>query len=282
MEDNPSPVIVMCMKWGNKYGPEYVNRLKNGVKRHLKRPHRFICFTDNCYGINEDIEIYPISERKITIPKGGIDACWRKIDLYQKDLFGLEGTALYLDLDLVIFESLDPFFDLPGEFLIIREKDLVKPKILRKLRPNYDKFHNQVGNSSVFRFQIGKHTYIYENFWSNPEKAIINYHMEQDYLSAQLIENGVIGYWPKGWCVSFKNQCIPNGLISYLKNPFLPKNTKMVVFAGSLKMSDVMEGKGHKWYRRIGKSDWLLNAWLGKEERIIDNSINKENPKVSA
>ena len=26
--------IVLCMKWGTKYGAEYVNRLYNMVKRH--------------------------------------------------------------------------------------------------------------------------------------------------------------------------------------------------------------------------------------------------------
>ena len=29
------PRIVLCMKWGTKYGPEYVNRLYGMVRRHL-------------------------------------------------------------------------------------------------------------------------------------------------------------------------------------------------------------------------------------------------------
>ena len=33
---------IICMKWGTKYGPEYVNRLRSMVRRHLKRPHRFV------------------------------------------------------------------------------------------------------------------------------------------------------------------------------------------------------------------------------------------------
>ena len=27
--------IILCMKWGTKYGPEYVNRLYGMVRRHL-------------------------------------------------------------------------------------------------------------------------------------------------------------------------------------------------------------------------------------------------------
>jgi hypothetical protein len=32
-------VNVLCIKWGRKYGPDYVNRLHNMVQRHLRR-HR--------------------------------------------------------------------------------------------------------------------------------------------------------------------------------------------------------------------------------------------------
>lgn len=36
-----------CIRWGRKYGPEYVERLAAGVRRHLQRDHRFVCFTDD-------------------------------------------------------------------------------------------------------------------------------------------------------------------------------------------------------------------------------------------
>ena len=52
-------VNVMCLKWGNKYGPEYVNRLHNMVKRNLTIPHRFVCFTDDPKGLQEGIETFP-------------------------------------------------------------------------------------------------------------------------------------------------------------------------------------------------------------------------------
>ena len=38
---------VICMKWGDKFGPEYVNRLHRMVEKNLTIPHRFVCFTDN-------------------------------------------------------------------------------------------------------------------------------------------------------------------------------------------------------------------------------------------
>ena len=46
-EYGATPVNVICMKWGVKYGPEYVNRLYRGVAQYLSRAHRFVCFTDD-------------------------------------------------------------------------------------------------------------------------------------------------------------------------------------------------------------------------------------------
>jgi len=46
--------IVLCMKWGTKYGPEYVNRLYGMVRRHLKGDFRFVCLTDRSDGVRPD------------------------------------------------------------------------------------------------------------------------------------------------------------------------------------------------------------------------------------
>jgi hypothetical protein len=70
-----------------------------------------------------------------------------------------------------------------------------------------------------------------------------------------------LNYWPKEWCVSFKNDCVPKGFASYLRDPIQPRDAKIVVFAGNPKMSEVLEGDGHKWYRRIGNVDWLRTEW---------------------
>ena len=38
MTESPEVLNVVCLKWGTKYGPEYVNRLYRMVARHLHRP----------------------------------------------------------------------------------------------------------------------------------------------------------------------------------------------------------------------------------------------------
>ena len=38
---------VVCIKWGEKYSAEYVNRLYGMVQRQLSLPHRFVCLTED-------------------------------------------------------------------------------------------------------------------------------------------------------------------------------------------------------------------------------------------
>lgn len=247
------------MKWGTLYGPHYVNNLLKGVRKHLKRPHRLICFTDETTGLDPEVETFPLPE--LGLPKGHKDTRWQKLALFRKDLFGLSGTALFLDLDQIVVGSLDDFFDFPGDYFIIRDDDLFRSKPLRKINAQRDTFLHSVGNSSVFRYEIGDHSYILDSFLADPEKATAGYEISQQFQSAQLAKHGHLNYWPKGWCVSFKNHCVPKNFRSYFQDPSLPEDARIILFAGEPKMDDALSGKGHKWYRRIGNVDWLKRAW---------------------
>ena len=254
-----APVNVICMKWGSMYGPEYVNRLRAGVRRHLHRPHRFVCFTDTAEGLDPGIEAMPIPS--LGLPAGHNDRRWQKLSVFGRELADLRGSTLFLDLDLVVVDALDPFFELPGSFRIIRDADLFRSKLRRKLNPERDRFLRMIGNSSVFRFGIGEHAYILDTFVADPDAATRRYLMSQQFQSAQLAEHGELEYWPKGWCVSFKNDCIPRFPRNYFADPQLPTGARIVVFAGRLKMAEVLAGGGNRLHRRIGNVDWLRRAW---------------------
>jgi len=252
-------VNVICMKWGSMYGPEYVNHLRSGVARHLKRAHRFVCFTDDARGLRDDVEVAPLPE--LGLPSGHNDSRWQKLAVFRRELFGLQGSTLFLDLDLVVVDALDPFFEAPGRFLIIRDDDLFRHKPLRRVNPERDRFLHSVGNSSVFRFTIGEHTHVLDAYLADPAGATARYEISQQFQSAQLAARGELDYWPRGWCVSFKNDCVPRSVASYLRDPAPPPGAKIVVFAGTPKMSEVLAGGGHRWYRRVGNVDWLREAW---------------------
>ena len=98
------PVLILTMKWGTLYGAGDVNRLAAQVRRHLARPHRFICFTDDAAGLEPGIEAMPLPE--LGLPEGSTDTRWRKLALFRRDLGGHEGTALFLDLDLVVVDEI--------------------------------------------------------------------------------------------------------------------------------------------------------------------------------
>lgn len=252
-------VNVICIKWGSLYGPEYVNNLRRGVAKHLKRPHRFVCFTDDTTGLDKDIEALPLPA--LDLPTGRQDRRWRKLALFRRDLADLQGTTLFLDLDLVVVDDLDPFFEQPGEFLIIRDDDLFRSKPLRKLNRKRDRFLASVGNSSVFRYEIGAHAYILDAYVADPAGALERYEISQQFQSAQLAAHGNLQYWPREWCVSYKNHCVPRHFKSFLQDPTVPPGARIVVFAGSPKMSEVLAGGGQRWYRRIGDTEWLRKHW---------------------
>lgn len=256
--------LVLCMKWGTLYGPRHVDRLARGVARHLSRPHRFLCLTDDPAGI--EAECLPLPDLGGAL---GADTRWRKLALFRRDLpelLGAEGPALFLDLDLVVVGSLDAFLDLPGPpggVRIIRDDDLFRPKPLRRLDPARDRFLHSVGNSSVFRFDLGAHAHVLDDYLADPEGARARFEISQQFQSDRLLARGLMDYWPRGWCASFKNDCVPRGPLSYVRDPAPPPGARIVVFAGNPKMDEVMAGGGHRLHRRIGDVGWLREAWEG-------------------
>lgn len=254
-----APVNVICMKWGTLYGPEYVNNLQRGVKKYLKRPHRFVCFTDDARGLNDEIECQPLPQ--LELPAGERDTRWKKLALFLPSLGNLTGATLFLDLDLVIIDSLDEFFDYGSGFHIIRDDDLFRAKPLRKINPARDRFFATVGNTSVFRYEIGEYAYVLENYLADPKAAIAAFENEQQFVSAEVARKNDLQYWPKQWCVSFKNDCVARNFRSYWTDPAPPPQAKIIVFAGTPKMDEVLAGGGNRWHRRIGDVSWLREAW---------------------
>ncbi len=84
---------VLCLKWGDRYGPEYVNRLASAVRRHTRTPVTIVCFTDDATGIDPAVEIYPIPE--IDLPAAEMVTGWRKICLFRADL-PIHGLGLFV------------------------------------------------------------------------------------------------------------------------------------------------------------------------------------------
>ncbi|BBB23028.1 glycosyltransferase [Abyssogena phaseoliformis symbiont OG214] len=237
-------VNIICMKWGDKFPVEYVNRLFGMVSRHLSIPFRFVCFTENNVGIRDEIEIQDLPE--LDLPSGLPERGWRKLTVFKKDFSGLSGPTLFLDLDIVVVGNLNEFFTHPGDFLIAHDKK--NPKKIE-------------GNSSIFRFEIGQHPEILSFFEQNPELVKSEVRHEQAYLSREMRQQDKLRYWPDEWVPSFKYRCCPSWIKSWFQAPFIPKGAKVILFHGLPNPPEAIIGRSGKWYRHIQPSPWIEKYW---------------------
>lgn len=236
--------IVLCMKWGTKYGPEYVNRLYGMVRRHLQGEFRFVCLTDLSSGIRAEVQCLPIPP--LALPPGIPERGWTKLTTFSADLHGLHGTALFLDLDVVIVDDITPFFEVPGEFLIIH--DWKRP-------------WRVTGNSSVYRFRIGAHADLLQYFRTHVDEVRARVRNEQAYLSDALDKQGKLAYWPADWCASWKYHCIPPFPMNYWREPSIPRGARILIFHGVMNPPDALAGRSVGNWRHARPAPWIAAHW---------------------
>jgi len=240
---------VLCMKWGTKYSPDYVNRLYAMVRRHLSGDFNFICLTDDGRGIRSEVQCLPIPPLDLEVPAGQPDRAWKKLTTFERNLHGLQGTALFLDLDVVVVGSLDAFFEQPGEFVIIH--DYARPWRTERI----------TGNSSVYRFELGAHADVLAYFRANMDAVQAKFRNEQAYLSDFLHAQGKLQYWPDAWCPSFKYHGIPAWPTNYWQEPFVPDGARIVVFHGECNPPDALAGRRNRAFRFIRPARWIARHW---------------------
>lgn len=237
---------ILCMKWGNKYPALFVNRLYAMLARHLTQPFVLNCLTDDPSGIRAEVRCLPLP--KLDLPAGLPERGWRKLTTFASNLYGLEGSALFLDLDVVILRNIDHFFshDAASEALYII-KDWKRP-------------WRVTGNSSVYRFRLGAFPDLLPYFVAHFETIRRQYRNEQAFLSAYLHAQGKLRYWDKNWCLSYKYHALAPPLLDRFRAPRQP-NCDILIFHGEVNPDQAIVGGGGKWYRHIQAAPWLAEAW---------------------
>ena len=218
---------IVCLKWGNKYSSEYVNKLNNMCKRHTQQNIKFHCFTENTNGIDKDITTHPLPD----IPR--VQGWWYKPWFFSNEL-PFRGTLLFLDLDVVICDNLDKFFDYEPtkDFVVIRDFN-------RSMRARWDRI-----NSSVFRMHIGSRQSQYTQFISQKDSIVHRMPGDQDwmYRNCRPWE-----YWPEEWVRSYKWEMrdrrdleLKNGVRNFktIGYPTIMKDQSIAVFHGRPNPSD--------------------------------------------
>ena len=245
-------VNILTLKWGDKYGSDYVNQLYSGVRRNLKREFRFVCFTDDPSGIRLEVDIQPLVE--LDVPEPWQRTPWLKLALFEDGLADLRGAALYLDLDIVISGQLDDLFDWhPGRRCIIRDWERWHQRISRR--------HGLPGNSSVFRFEAGQSGEVLEKFYSEKDQALSRYRVVsgQRYLTEAM---GGPDWWPSDWVVSFKRNCIPPVPLNFFRVSKVPPNARIVVFHGHPNPHEAIAGyRSLRPHRNTLATPWIEEFW---------------------
>jgi len=237
---------VLCMKWGAKYGPEYVNRLYAMVARNLARPFRLVCLTDDPAGVRPEVACAPIPVLpSIPQPK---ERGWTKLAAFSPELAGLVGeTVLFLDLDVVVMGALDPFFEHPGAFPMIR--DWYHPQ-RRRL----------VGNSSVFRYRPTERRGLYEAFCADVGAIVARIRNEQEFVSEYLEARGELSFWPRAWCQSFRVSCLAPWPARAWATPRRPSDCRVLVFHGEPKPPEARVGRP-ALFQTFRPAPWIDEFW---------------------
>lgn len=102
-------LAVACWKWGQTFGPEYVNRLRAALEKHLHVEHELVCITDDATGIDSRVRIVPMPTTYADTPR-----CRRRMQIFSRDFAQQIGTRiLSIDLDVVIVDDITPLVDRP-------------------------------------------------------------------------------------------------------------------------------------------------------------------------
>lgn len=260
--NDQQPVNVLCLKWGRKYGPEYVNRLHRAVVRNLSRPFRFVCVTDDGEGIEPGVEVVPMPPNPDVQgrPWPNLHA---KLCLFRPGFAQLSGPTLFLDVDLLVTGPLDDFFDYrPGDFCIIHNW-IERRKLFFRKRPD-------IGNSSCFRFDAGSESArrVWECFLRDKgDRSLWNPFFEcgsQKYQTRAMREAGNISWWPDEWVSSFKRHCIPPFPLNLLLTPKFRTGGRIMAFHGRPDIDEAIvgyRGKGVKIHLSCRPTPWLRDFW---------------------
>ena len=175
---------VLVLKHGSKYSAEYVNKMYKMVARNITLPFKFYCLTEDPSGLLPNINI-------IDLPKQiAVSGWWFKPYIFSSDI-DIDGTILYIDLDMVICDNIDKLFTFaPKEYCVLRD-------FTRSMRPNWERY-----NSSLIKFEKGQLDFVWKRFQRDSINIMRKHFGDQDYLWE--VTQGQARLWPDHWIRSWK------------------------------------------------------------------------------
>ncbi|MEM9973137.1 MAG: glycosyl transferase [Pseudomonadota bacterium] len=239
---------IICINWGTKYGAPYINRLYAMVARNITPPFTFTCFTERVAGVRPEVRCFdlpPLPGPMPDVSKGQ----WRKSCLWGPTLGDLEGPVLFIDLDVVITGALDDFFAFGDPQDTVLAWNIARPL-------------ERMGQTSVYRFPVGKLQPLQALYASDPEGIAERYVFEQHFVTQNA--PGGIRFWPRRWVRHFRIECIPLFPMNFFKPPRVPRDGRIVIFAGSLNPPDAIAGRIRADEQHLSPRAHFAKMWRRK------------------
>ena len=221
----------VCVYWGDKYSPEYVQKLYNMVSRHTTIDFNFIVFTDHVKlnkMVNGDIEVRQFAHHEY-------QGWFNKMQLFSPEA-KLVGNNLYMDLDVVILKNIDSFYSHGDDnsFAITRNFNL----------------STKIFNSSIMKFNNNTATPLVWDKFIADKSNFLRMHGDQDIISSCIERSPHLKPFPDEWTFSYKwfSRQTPR----YAKSDWTFEQDPKAMVA-------VFHGKPDP---HESTQDWVKNAWI--------------------
>jgi hypothetical protein len=225
---------VLTWKWGEAYGPEYVNRLRNMLERHLHVEHRLVCITDAPEGIDPRVPYIRMPAEWFEDRGRSALHCFKRLLMFNRDFAQAIGPRLlHMDLDVVLVGDITPLVDRTDPVVIYQ-------------MPQRNVTHVPPFNPSVLLMDAGALHGVWEQYGNQPAKAFEAKFIgclpgsDMAIISTWLKDRGVATYGAKDGVYPYYGPIAKTGA--------LPKDARAVLFYGTKNPADA------KW-------PWVTENW---------------------
>ena len=151
---------IHCVKWGDKYSAEYVNRLYSMVDQFCPGPFEFYCHTDDTTGV------VPWADT-CALP-GDLEGWWNKLHVLNKFQ---SGDNILFDLDIVIHNEFSRLYTTETRTLTV----LYSKWKQGFLEPGFGQDFPTLYNSSVMKWSGDQGMDVYNYFQNHRDKILFKY-----------------------------------------------------------------------------------------------------------
>lgn len=222
---------LICVHSGTAYGPEYVLNLWRGARRNSQRGFEFHVFTDNVKQHPQDLGWHFVK-----LPDwsqiNGFKPWWYKLEIFNYQ-HQLEGNNLYVDLDVVVINNIDCFWDYSDQFCICQDFNRAFSKNISSC------------NSSVMSWRNNSMSHLYSKFAENMQFTVHKYRGDQDYIHDETKNSQT--WWPTQWAMSWKweilhgGQIHPHGAYRSPEPYIIPDDIRLIVCHGKPNPHEIKE-----------------------------------------